>query len=265
MQVSTQMGPFSIVPEWLLDRGLSSTALKLYIVLARFADWETGIAFPSRDTLADRIGATPKTIDRLVKELVDAECIEKHSRGRYASAKYRVFQVDPRGTKMSSEETEMSGEGTKMSEREDKNVHLTITTEQEPLKQKPLNDIGKPKNADEYQPSQTLLEELATKFPHVSLDDQLERFRDHHMAKGSKFSLWDRAFRKWVTQSVDWNKTSGAAKPERLTNNQKAALLAMKYREEARKAQEIEPPVNPKQVKQIEAQASSWLKGIDDV
>lgn len=142
MQVTTQMGPFSIVPEWVLDRRLSSTALKLYIVLARFADWETGIAFPARDTLAERMDCSEKTVDRAVKELVDAQCIEKEFRGRYASARYRVLQVDPRGTKMSASETELSDEGTKMSSRPDKNVHITITTEQEPLEQEPLNDIA---------------------------------------------------------------------------------------------------------------------------
>ena len=101
MQVSTQMGPFSIVPEWVLERGLSPTALKLYIVLARYADWETGIAFPARDTLAERMKSSEKTVDRAVKELVAAECIGKEYRGRYASARYQVFQVDPRETDLS--------------------------------------------------------------------------------------------------------------------------------------------------------------------
>jgi hypothetical protein len=154
MQVSTQMGPFSIVPEWVLDRGLSSTALKLYIVLARFADWDTGIAFPARDTLAERMDCSEKTVDRAVKELVEAQCIEKEFRGRYQSARYRVLQVDPKGTKMSIVETKVSDEGTKMSSRPDKNVHITITNEQEPLEQEPLNDIFEqfweiyPKKAD---------------------------------------------------------------------------------------------------------------------
>jgi hypothetical protein len=132
------MGPFSIVPEWVLERGLSPTALKLYIVLARYADWETGIAFPARDTLAERMKSSEKTVDRAVKELVAAECIGKEYRGRYASARYQVFQVDPRETDLSFEETDMSSEGTNLSEREDKNVHITRTNEQEPLEQELL-------------------------------------------------------------------------------------------------------------------------------
>jgi DNA-binding transcriptional regulator YhcF (GntR family) len=228
MQVSTQMGPFSIVPEWVLDRGLSSTALKLYIVLARFADWETGIAFPSRDTLADRIGSTPKTIDRLVKELVDAECIEKQSRGRYASAKYRVFQVDPRGTKMSEVETEMSGEGTKMSSRLDKNVHLTITNEQEPLKQEPLN-VERPKKEhripDDWKPSNDLLALFATKWPDLDPEVDVETFTLYWQSRTERRADWDKTFVVWMNkeqrqrskysrktfQEQAWDKTLKAA------------------------------------------------------
>jgi DNA-binding transcriptional regulator YhcF (GntR family) len=148
MEVSSQMGPFSIVPEWVLNRGLSPTALKLYIVMARFADWNTGMAFPSRETLAERMGCSLKTVDRAVIEVVAAECVSKISRGRYASALYKVFQVDPRRTDLSQEETDLSTEGTylssertDLSKREDKNDHITITTELEPLELELLNDI----------------------------------------------------------------------------------------------------------------------------
>ena len=205
MQVSTQMGPFSIVPEWVLDRGLSSTALKLYIVLARFADWDTGIAFPARDTLAERMGCTEKTVDRVVKELVEAGCIDKHSRGRYQSAQYRVLQVDPKGTKMSTDETKMSGEGTKMSSRLDKNVHLTITTEQEPK-----NDIAKKatRMPTDWQPSPEVVDAFSQKWPSLSFFAELEAFTDHHTAKGSTFKDWDAAFRSWCRNAVKWQTPS---------------------------------------------------------
>lgn len=223
MQVSTQMGPFSIVPEWVLDRGLSSTALKLYIVLARFADWDTGIAFPARDTLAERMGCTEKTVDRVVKELVEAACIDKHSRGRYQSAQYRVLQVDPRGTKMSTDETKMSGEGTKMSTRLDKNVHLTRTNEQEPLERKPMNVVKPTKRrlvADDYQPSDRIAEGFDDQYAGLILDDELEKFRDHHMATGSDFKDWDRAFRKWLRNALQWSPEARMRKAQTISDDE---------------------------------------------
>jgi len=146
MRVNSQIGAFSIVPEWVLLRGLSPTALKLYVVLARFADYQTGRAFPSRETLADRMGCSEKTVDRAVRELEREECIRAWLPKRYASKQYEVFQVDPRGdgmpideTPMSDDETYMSGEGTDLSAREDTDVHLTITNERQPIQRELIN------------------------------------------------------------------------------------------------------------------------------
>jgi DNA-binding transcriptional regulator YhcF (GntR family) len=191
--MKTQIGPFSIVPEWVLFRDLSSTALKLYIVLGRFADWDTGRAFPSRATLADRMKCSEKTVDRAVIELVEAGCIEKQSRGRYESAVYTVLQVDPNGQKCPDERT-------KMSKREDKNVHLTITNEQEPI-----NNIKRATKLNRYKPSPDLQEDLKDKYPELDYDDTLEAFIDHHTAKGSTFKDWDAAARTWWRNAKKWS------------------------------------------------------------
>lgn len=202
MQVSTQIGPFSIVPEWVLDRELSSTALKLYIVLARFADYNTGMAFPSRETLAERMGCSEKTIDRAVIELVDAKCVEKISRGRYNSALYKVLQVDPEGTKMSDEETKMSDEGTNLSSRLDKNVHLTITNEQEPLERKLLNERART-IPDDWAPKDDIY--ALAKYEVLDIEKEAESFMLFHTAKGTKYKNWDAAFRKWLNKGLDFH------------------------------------------------------------
>jgi hypothetical protein len=258
---------FSIVPAWVLDSGISDRAIRLYAVLAGYADSETGQAFPGRTLLSRRLDCSLKTIDRAVAELLAAGAVRKRQRvkdGHYQSSVYTVVRIDP-----GSGETRprVMDDATPRHTRRDPVspvTHRTITTELEPLKQEPLN---KPKTmtADDYQPSPELLEELGGKFPHVSLDVELEKFRDHHMAKGSKFSIWDRAFRKWISQAAEWSKPARNTQRERpLTNNQRAALLAMKYREEAQRERELEAPVNPEQVKQITDDATSWLKGLDD-
>ena len=131
---------FAIMPEWVIDLDISHTAFRLYAVLARYADNVTHQAFPSRGTLADRLGCSEKTIDRGIEDLVEHGAIEKVSRGRYSSALYTVLTSGPFGTNMSSERTPMSSERTNMSEREDKNDHITIPTEREPFKREPLND-----------------------------------------------------------------------------------------------------------------------------
>ena len=60
---------FSIIPHWIIFSGVSSGAIHLYAVLAKYADYDTHEAFPSRTTLAKGIGKSADTVDRHIKEL----------------------------------------------------------------------------------------------------------------------------------------------------------------------------------------------------
>ena len=77
--VASDTGPFSIVPEWLLDSGASSSAIHLYALLSRYAD-ATGFAFPSRRTLAGRMQCSTRSIDRYIVELVAREALVVEAR-----------------------------------------------------------------------------------------------------------------------------------------------------------------------------------------
>lgn len=93
----------------------------------------------------------------------------------------------------------------------DTDGNLTITTELEPLEQKPITK-KQPKNADEYQPSQAILNDMETVYVGLRLDNELAKFRDHHMANGSQFKDWDRAFRGWLRRASEWSKEAKAAR-----------------------------------------------------
>jgi len=123
---------FAIMPEWVIELDISHTAFRLYAVLARYADNVTHQAFPSLDTLAERLSSSEKTVRRAIEDLVEHGAITKHNRGRYNSNLYTVMVSPPEGTKMSFEGSKVSAEGTKMSQRVDKNVQVTRTTELEP-------------------------------------------------------------------------------------------------------------------------------------
>jgi hypothetical protein len=75
-------GYFVITPEWVLDADISDKAVRLYGVLRSYADHRTGIAFPSRRTLAARLHvADPKAVDRAMAELeaIRAVVVERAS------------------------------------------------------------------------------------------------------------------------------------------------------------------------------------------
>lgn len=75
IELTTDTGPFVLIPEWVLGLRLSSQAFRLYALLATYADWRDGSAWPSRKTLAERLDTSTDSIDRWTKELEKAGCI----------------------------------------------------------------------------------------------------------------------------------------------------------------------------------------------
>lgn len=102
--VRSQMGPFAIVPTWVIG-GVSPLALKVYCALATFADGN-GTCFPSRAKIGERAGVSPATVKRMVSELKKFGAIERTPRfvdGRQTSNDYLVIQVDPAGVPRETE------------------------------------------------------------------------------------------------------------------------------------------------------------------
>lgn len=197
---------FSIIPEWILDSTLSDKAIRLYGIIARYADNETLQAFPSRETLAKRARCHVKSVDRAVHELINAGALFKEQRkngGEWQSNVYTLRRIPIRRGR----DTDVATLGTPVSPPRDTDVSLTRTTELEPK-----NDIVKIK-AGEYTLSDEAIETLASKHPLIDVRAEVEAFNDHHRAKGSTFKDWDAAFRTWCRNSSKWSKGAVIQKP----------------------------------------------------
>lgn len=125
---------FAIIPEWVLDANISSRAIQCYAILARYADNDSGQAFPSRSTLAKRMRCGVKVVDRSLSELVTIKAIEKHIRienNNYSTSVYVVKKASLRvGSKMTPPSVKNDTRvGSKM-------THRTITNELELLNYK---------------------------------------------------------------------------------------------------------------------------------
>lgn len=84
---------FSILPDWVIASDVSDRAVRIYAVLAGFADNETLTAFPSRALLAKRVNSSLKSVDRALRELVDIGAIALEKRikdGVYQSSLYTI-------------------------------------------------------------------------------------------------------------------------------------------------------------------------------
>ena len=122
---------FAIIDEWLLDLDISDRAVRLYAVLARYADSETHKAYPSRDTLAERLRCSTKSVDRAAQELVESGAMTKQHRHN-SSIVYTLRVVQGGGH-------HSPGGSSPVSRGVDTGVELTITTELEPTNRELLN------------------------------------------------------------------------------------------------------------------------------
>ena len=88
---------FAVIPEWVLDLPVSSSSIRVYCCLRRYADNKTGECYPSRKALAMRSRCSIATVDRCVKELVDNGAIRvakrKNAAGDWTSNLYTVLAL----------------------------------------------------------------------------------------------------------------------------------------------------------------------------
>lgn len=128
---SSSQHHFSIIPHWIIFSGVSSGAIHLYAVLAKYADWESGEAFPARSTLAKDLGKSPDTVDRHLKELKDIGAITIEARHRKGTKENRSNKYTLIGSRtVAATLGARVRPGSRMDAAENDN-HITTTTSNE--------------------------------------------------------------------------------------------------------------------------------------
>ena len=243
---------FAIIDEWLLDLDISDRAVRLYAVLARYADSETHKAYPSRGTLAERLHCSKASVDRAAQELVDAGAMTKQQRHN-SSVIYTLQVSSPlhRGV-VTGDEGGSAQVMTGVLTGDD----LTITTELEPTKQELLNqEFDKfwsvyPKKDDKPLALRSFEKALKRSTVDVIVAGA-ERYRDDPNREG----LFTKNPSTWLNADA-WENgplpSRVVSKPRKLTNAEEGALLVAKLR-----AREQEK-------KAIESNARVELNGVGD-
>lgn len=121
---------FSIVPEWLLDSAVSHKAIRVYAIIARYADNQTMTAWPARATIATRAKCTVKSVDRAITELVEVGALAKELRRDDTGQRSSVYTL----RRVRGGDKITIGGRQKRHRGGDKNDPLTITSELDPIK-----------------------------------------------------------------------------------------------------------------------------------
>lgn len=237
---------FSIVPEWVIDADISDRAVRVYAILARYADSETHQAFPSRETLAQRARCHWRSIDRAIAELIELGAVTKTHRKHgkeYQSNIYTLKRVLPRVSRGTA--SGVTGVLTGESVGTDTAGNLTRTTELEPEELEPQNYIDTKKSLnrnhrlpENWYPSERLLEMFATKWPDVDRDFEIDQFINYWHAEGKTKADWDRAFQVWMNRAEQRGKPRQQAR--KLTNAEQGAILTLQLRQKREQREALE-------------------------
>lgn len=104
---------FAMIPEWVLYSDISANAIRLYCVLRRRADKESGKCYPNRKTLAKEMGGiSTRTLDRAVEELEKIgalRVIHRMNGNEYTSNLYTVISTNPSRATTPSDDTDALG------------------------------------------------------------------------------------------------------------------------------------------------------------
>ena len=236
---------FAIIDEWLLDLDISDRAVRLYAVLARYADSETHKAYPSRDTLAERLRCSTKSVDRAAQELVESGAMTKQHRHN-SSIVYTLRVVQGGGH-------HSPGGSSPVSRGVDTGVELTRTTELEPQELEPQNYIDTKTSLnrnhrlpENWYPSERLLEMFAHKWPDVDRDFEIDQFINYWHAEGKTKADWDRAFQVWMNRAEQRGKPR--QQQRKLTNAEQGAILTLQLRQKREQREALEAIENKKRL-----------------
>lgn len=191
-------------------------------------------AWPSQDTLARYANITDRGVRKCIEQLVELGelRVETHggpSKGSYKPNRYWITLECPedcdRSMNHRRKQPELFDTPTGTFEQSNRNY---LTDQPEPQfrrtvsepKEKPLTNRRPKMVADDYVPSQKITEDFDNQYPGLVLEAELQNFQDHHMAKGSDFKDWDRAFRKWLRNSLQWSPEARKRKAQTISDEE---------------------------------------------
>ena len=128
--------PFVILPWAVLeDENLTAYDVLVYATIARYADVNSGEAWPSRQTVAQQARCDIKTVDRAVTRLVAAGFLEKHKRKNQEGETnlYVVHEVVARQEKLEKRKGGRDSNGARVGTQTVRPLATQTVRELEPL------------------------------------------------------------------------------------------------------------------------------------
>jgi hypothetical protein len=178
---------------WALELSIPPTPKLVLVVIADYAD-DKGYAFPGADTIARRASISERTLTRVLADLEANGYLERERRslinGNRTSDGYHLL---PDGT------SRHFGALSRRQNEGDKTP--TVAPVGEPSVEPPVTT---PRARARRMPegmTWTNAHSLKAVAKGVDVEVEFHKFTDYHLAKGSTFVDWDRAFHTWLNNA----------------------------------------------------------------
>ncbi|HCC1020342.1 TPA: helix-turn-helix domain-containing protein [Salmonella enterica subsp. enterica serovar Paratyphi C] len=172
------------------------------LVLIKLADNanDEGECWPSYQHIADQCEVSRSTVKSHIRALEDMGLLKREFRRKGELNQSNVFYLTLDNAQQTAPESGGAGADRGGAGAAPRTYHSF-----EPVKE-PLGRKKKPSSMPEgFSPSASH-QKMAEEFG-ISLQDEFDKFTDHHLSKGSKFIDWNRALNTWLRNARGFQKS----------------------------------------------------------
>jgi len=198
----------AFIPNWLLSRTeISSNSKLIYARLCQYAN-DQGVAWPRQETLQAEVGMELRTVQRSLKELVNAGLLEVAQRGRGRSNMYRFPKHEWMISNNTTDLSPFTEDTTDMSGPDTTNMSHPIVKGSKEKKHSTGNSKGATTNAkatrfkEDWTLSPAEREYAEGRgFEASQIDDISEDFRTYYgfgPGRNKTYIDWTRCWQSWV-------------------------------------------------------------------
>ncbi|HER1245381.1 TPA: helix-turn-helix domain-containing protein [Salmonella enterica subsp. salamae serovar 48:z:e,n,x,z15] len=196
--------------DWAWSLELKASQKLLMLSLADRAD-ESHCCYPSIQRLVKDTGMDKKTISKWVGQMIDDGLITDTGERKGKTKQVRVLRLNIDGKENQKRNDTENGKHPNFGQESIPNLDFKASQKRvtesviEPVKE-PLERKRKPSSMPEgFSPSASH-QKMAEEFG-ISLQDEFDKFTDHHLSKGSKFIDWSRALNTWLRNARGFQKS----------------------------------------------------------
>lgn len=173
------------------------------LVLIKLADNanDEGECWPSYQHIADQCEVSRSTVKSHIRALEDMGLLKREFRRKGELNQSNVFYLTLDNAQQNPPESGGAGADLGGGAGADPRTYHSFEPVKEPLERK-----KKPSSMPEgFSPSASH-QKMAEEFG-ISLQDEFDKFTDHHLSKGSKFIDWSRALNTWLRNARGFQKS----------------------------------------------------------